>query len=117
MASSIPTTHCKECGCDLFKDGKKELKGALCMKCYYQVIKRKRKSLKCQAVKHAGDKCNDCGESFPDCVYDFHHTQDDKEGCVGNMTHNCRPWDVIKEEVDKCVMLCANCHRIRHFHS
>ncbi len=85
------------------------------MVCYGKRVVQKRKNLKERAVEYAGSKCYDCGESFPDCVYDFHHVDGSKDGCVGTMTHNCRPWSVIKEEVDKCVMLCSNCHRIRHF--
>jgi len=85
------------------------------MQCYSKNIVEKRKRLKKEAVEYAGSRCADCGQSFPDCVYDFHHINDDKEGCVGTMTHNCRPWKVIQEELDKCVMLCANCHRMRHF--
>ena len=89
------------------------------MPCYSKRIKQRREELKKKAVEYAGDKCSDCGQTFPQCVYDFHHTEEDrnnkKDKTIGHMTHDCRPWKVIKEEVDKCVLLCANCHRLRHF--
>ena len=85
------------------------------MCCYYQDIKVKRTELKVRAVEYKGRTCSDCGQSFPPAVFDFHHTDGSKDDNVGTMTHNCRPWKVIKEELDKCVMLCANCHRLRHF--
>ena len=91
------------------------------MPCYAQSIVLKRKKLKRKCVEWGGNKCNDCGEVFPDCVFDFHHLEEDrnnqKDKTIGHMTHACRPWQVIQEELDKCVMLCANCHRIRHFDS
>lgn len=60
-----------------------------------------------------GDKCLDCDTPYPDYVYDFHH--------LDPSTKDVNPskaltWSAerAKEELDKCVMLCANCHRIRH---
>jgi hypothetical protein len=46
---------------------------------------------------------------------DFHHLHD-KSFNIGNQ---CRDKGVasIKNEVDKCVVLCANCHRKLHFYN
>ena len=70
---------------------------------------RKRK-----AVEYMGDKCQDCNQQFQDCVYDFHHldgnTKTDNPSAVLK-----RPWDQAKKELDLCVLLCSNCHRVRHF--
>jgi hypothetical protein len=112
MAKPTPTTHCNVCSVDLSTVNRY---GGKCMSCYSQKIVNKRKRLKKEAVEYAGGKCNDCGGVFPDAVYDFHHVDGTKDGCVGTMTHSCRPWKVIKEEIEKCVLLCANCHRLRHF--
>ena len=69
-----------------------------------------------KAVEYKGNKCCKCGGSFHQAVYDFHHIDGStKDACIGHMTHNCRPWTVIQEELDKCEMLCANCHRVEHF--
>ncbi|UIW10564.1 HNH endonuclease [Aeromonas phage BUCT695] len=49
---------------------------------------------------------------FHQCVYQFHHLEPHtKEGNSANI----RNWDKLREELDKCVMLCANCHMIRHW--
>lgn len=62
-----------------------------------------------------GGRCYDCGESFPDCVFDFHH-EGEKEANPSQLIsrHNISS---ALDELEKCVMLCANCHRMRHFHN
>lgn len=69
---------------------------------------RKRKR---EVVKRFGDKCHDCGNSYPDFVYDFHHLDPSKKDV--NPSKGIRSKDY--SELEKCVMLCSNCHRIRHF--
>ena len=76
--------------------------------------KRQRRTRKCQAaVDIQGNKCADCGKTFPICCYDFHHVGP-KEREVGRMVHADMKLDLILEEARKCVLLCACCHRIRH---
>ena len=62
--------------------------------------------------------CSDCGGEFPLVCMDFHHIDEStKRSTYGtSVAHNLkdRSKKVIDEELDKCVVLCANCHRIRH---
>jgi len=76
--------------------------------------RRRRDARKKQLIEAFGNKCDDCGGSFPDCCYDFHHRDPSTKGfeIAPGLDRN---WDVIQEEVSKCVMLCSNCHRIRHY--
>lgn len=56
--------------------------------------------------------CEKCGYKEHACALDFHHKGDDKEGGVaGMLTHSHRN---LINEVRKCVVLCANCHRVEH---
>lgn len=55
--------------------------------------------------------CTDCREFHPYYVMQFDHTADDKEASVGNMRH-CS-WSKIQKEIDKCELVCANCHAKR----
>ena len=74
-------------------------------------IERKKK-----AIIHKGSKCNDCSIEFPKypyCIFDFHHI-DPKEKDVDWQKLRLRSWDKVLEELDKCILLCSNCHRIRH---
>jgi hypothetical protein len=55
--------------------------------------------------------CYDCGKKYPYYVIDFDHLRD-KEFNVSNMAY----WASIKKiekEIEKCEIVCSNCHRIR----
>lgn len=55
-----------------------------------------------------------CGESHPACI-DFHH-EAEKEASVSNLvSKNNTSKSRIKDEVKKCKVLCANCHRKLHY--
>ncbi len=58
--------------------------------------------------------CEKGGEHRIICL-DFHHTNsDEKEMSISVAVH--RGWGIkrIKEEIKKCQVVCANCHRIIH---
>jgi hypothetical protein len=54
--------------------------------------------------------CIDCGETDP-IVLDFDHVRGKKEDNVANMIRQAISLDIIKEEIKKCEVRCANCHR------
>tara|TARA_E500000318_G_C3466003_1_gene174597 strand:+ start:258 stop:620 length:363 start_codon:yes stop_codon:yes gene_type:complete len=58
-------------------------------------------------------KCNRCGYDDHRAL-EFHHPNDDKDGdpCV---IARGRSWQNVKKELDKCEVLCSNCHRIEHY--
>lgn len=58
--------------------------------------------------------CEDCGETDPACI-EFHHPNDDKTLGVSRMVRNGYGRDRVREEIEKCVPLCANCHAKRHY--
>ncbi len=62
----------------------------------------------------ATQKCVDCGESHPACL-EFHHTSKDKEKHLANAVRSGWSREKILAEVAKCVCVCANCHRKRHW--
>ena len=44
---------------------------------------------------------------------EFHHTNSKiKDSNVSKLLS--RKWEVLQEELDKCILLCSNCHRIEH---
>jgi hypothetical protein len=60
-----------------------------------------------------GGKCTDCGGVFPLACFDFHHldpSTKDFDPCRGLTKSKAK----LFAELEKCVLLCANCHRIRH---
>ena len=58
--------------------------------------------------------CVDCGRRFPDCALDFDHREaQDKEVNVSRLK-GTRNWkQLVIDEVAKCDLVCANCHRVR----
>ena len=119
MVYKPPVENCIDCDVKLPPKGKTRKYGRRCHECYVQNHYKKRVDLKTRAVEYKGNKCADCGQTYHQCQYDFHHLNEDrnnnKDKTIGHMTHACKPWDKIQQELDQCVMLCANCHRLRHF--
>lgn len=68
-------------------------------------------------LKSLKDKpCADCGGVFPPECMDFdHRDRKTKRMSVGLMISQRSSKDAILEEVAKCDLVCANCHRIRTF--
>ena len=59
------------------------------------------------------DFCSHCGFSIFSAL-DFHHVDPkEKENCISRLMAQKPTLERIKE-LDKCVTLCANCHRIEH---
>lgn len=53
--------------------------------------------------------CVDCGEKDI-IVLDFDHLGD-KKNSISRMMHDCVSLDLMEEEISKCEVRCANCHR------
>lgn len=56
--------------------------------------------------------CTDCGGIFPPECMDFDHL-DNKIDSVARLQRQSVSLKRIQEEIDKCELVCANCHRIR----
>ena len=66
-----------------------------------------------QMIRSAKDRpCADCGKSYPYYVMDFDHIVGKKRFDVGRGLSNRTVAD-IEEEIAKCEVVCANCHRER----
>lgn len=55
--------------------------------------------------------CIDCKKSYPAHVLDFDHVRDKKRFNIGNAIHSSL--ETLYEEIAKCDIVCANCHRER----
>lgn len=75
-----------------------------------QKVVNRRKKIKEQAIRYKGSSCLICGYNRCIGALEFHHLNpNEKDFAIANMyTKN---WEIIKSELDKCVLLCANCHR------
>lgn len=77
-------------------------------------MRERYRKAKQKAVAYMGGVCADCGGEFHQAVFDFHHLNPSEKE-VGPASTLLLKWEKAKAELDKCVMLCANCHRLRHY--
>lgn len=83
-----------------------------CKNRYY--VTKRRKDLKKALVEYKGGKCEKCGYDKCIAAMDFHH-KDPKEKEFGlSQKGLTKSLKVLKKEADKCLLLCANCHRETH---
>lgn len=68
---------------------------------------------KAAAIKLLGGKCVKCGWNGNQAAMQFHHLDPNKKDfIIGNVAN--KSWDSLKTEMQKCILLCANCHMIEH---
>lgn len=74
----------------------------------------RRRKLKKLMIDTKGGKCQFCGYSKYIGALDFHHIDPAKKSFKLSMEELYRSWDLITKELDKCFLVCANCHRELH---
>lgn len=59
--------------------------------------------------------CERCGESHPACI-EFHHVNGDKGANISQAATIALgwSWSRVLHEIQKCIVLCSNCHRKEH---
>lgn len=77
------------------------------------VVKR-RKKIKEMAIQYKGGCCQICRYDKYNGALEFHHLDpNEKDFSLGHKGH-CTAWEKVKKELDKCILVCANCHREIH---
>ena len=73
-----------------------------------------RRKIKQWGLEYKGSQCSICGyDKCPEAL-DFHHIDESKKS-FSLSDHGIKlDWPLIKEELDKCIVVCANCHREIH---
>lgn len=59
--------------------------------------------------------CSDCGMSYHPVAMDFDHVRGVKSRDIGKLIQREPSLERLHEEIDKCDLVCANCHRVRTF--
>lgn len=71
-------------------------------------------ALKAWMLELKSKPCTDCRHKFPACCMDFDHREPAKKKFnVGSMFAHHYARELIELEIEKCDLVCANCHRIR----
>ena len=73
---------------------------------------RRRRKQRDKAIEYAGGCCqvHDCGYSKYSGCLAFHHRNPKKKLFSLDITAFAKNWKVLKKEIDKCILLCLNCH-------
>ena len=76
--------------------------------------KERRQKRKMEAIDYKGGKCSICGYDKCKEVLDFHHINpNEKEFSISRKRDS--KIEKIKLELDKCILLCRNCHAELHY--
>ena len=141
QTSHLTSGASKSCGCQgqfNLNKNKKEKKCILCGQkfvintpnrqyCYNcspkglsaaDTLRYKKRKLKHLLIEYKGGKCQKCGYNQCEGALQFHHKDpNQKEFGLANINLNDSNFSLQKilEEVDKCELLCANCHSESHY--
>ena len=76
-----------------------------------KAVSKRRRKVKAMSIEYKGGKCQACGYDRCQAALELHHLdKSNKEFGIGDKGYT-RSWDKVKTELDKCILLCANCHR------
>ena len=103
--------NCKNCLKNFVFHRHQAMTVDLCSAC---VSKKRRRKIKLRAVEYKGGKCLKCGYNKCVSALDFHHLDPREKDFT--ISGNTGKWENLKKELDKCVLLCKNCHAEQHFH-
>jgi len=79
-----------------------------------KAVRKRRKKVRQMAINYKGGRCKLCGYDNCHEALEFHHLEKSGKDFGISDRGYTRSWKKIKEELDKCILLCANCHREVH---
>jgi len=79
-----------------------------------KAVSERRKRLRLMAREYKGNKCAICEYQRCPRALSFHHIDPTQKGFGISVKGLTRSWEKIKIELDKCVLICANCHMEVH---
>lgn len=86
-----------------------------CKKCRVRHVAHRRRKVKILLVEYKGGKCQRCG--YDKCIgaLEFHHKDVTQKEFGISQKGETKGLSSLKKEVDKCELVCANCHREIHY--
>ena len=86
----------------------------ICKKCRSENVVNNRRKIKERAILYKGGCCEICGYNKCIGALDFHHLDSNEKDIDYTKLKN-RSWERLKNEIDKCMLVCSNCHREIHY--
>jgi 5-methylcytosine-specific restriction endonuclease McrA len=84
--------------------------GFRCARCRAEAVARRRRAVKEALIAEAGGKCTLCGYDRSPAALQFHHVEPILKSFSISEKGVTRALAKVREEAQKCVLLCANCH-------
>lgn len=79
-----------------------------------QYVSKRRQKIKEMSIAYKGGSCSKCGYYKCNGALEFHHLDPTKKDFSVAKKGHCSSWEKVKKELDKCILVCANCHREIH---
>ncbi len=76
-----------------------------------KAVAKRRRKIKLLSVQYKGGKCQICGYEKYVGALDLHHINSSQKSFSIAHKGYTRSWERVKKELDKCILVCANCHR------
>lgn len=136
-SETMETKHCPTCNLDKavdcfeFKDKQKQRRSSWCKSCTTEYKKKhyakhrdtylsaslirnhqRRAERRQIVIEHLqSHPCVDCGENDPIVLEFDHRDPSTKINSISRLVSQFAPLDVLRTEIEKCDIRCANCHR------
>lgn len=109
--------ECKTHGLTEFMANGKNYTGSKkykCRQCSRDSVNKNRRLKRKKLVDYAGGECRICGYKKYVGALQFHHKDPSQKDFTLSTRIFGKSMKVLKQEVDKCILLCANCHAEVH---
>lgn len=106
------TLTCQKCS-RVYVYNHQNTKGHTKVHCNSCKVNFRRFAFKDKCLEYKGGKCERCGYNRCKRVLSFHHTDPTRKDFQISGNH-ARKWETVKAELDKCLLLCMNCHLEEH---
>ena len=113
-------SQCSTCKVLLTEENayKKKEKGktrlySYCKTCFNNICKKRWIDRKIKAIEYMGGKCQKCGYNKSVSALEFHHLDPTQKEADWRKIRQWS-WDKVERELNKCILVCANCHREIH---
>lgn len=84
-----------------------------CRSCFNQYCQKRWTDRKLKAIEYKGGECCKCGYNHYYGALEFHHIDPLEKDSDWNKLR-LKSWSDVIKELDKCILVCANCHREIH---
>lgn len=109
---------CSRCGqeksrTEFYRQSDRTSGASYCKACFNAYCVERWIAKKRRAIEYKGGRCNRCGYDQHYAALQFHHVEPSEKD-VSWAKLRLRSWTKIEAELDKCELLCANCHAVEH---